>query len=67
MKIDNWIGAIWCGLCVIALLVGLVGGFALAENRYQNAAFERGYAEWVLPEGGRGKTVWGWIDDGGRK
>ena len=29
---------------------------------FQDAAFERGYAEWILPEHGRGKIVWRWVE-----
>lgn len=53
-------------LVILWLLIGLAFGYAGAiyfeRKPLQDAAVERGYAEWVVPEAGRGETVFQWVD-----
>lgn len=53
-------------LMVISLTISFAFGFSASIHfRYeplQAAAVERGYAEWVVPESGRGETVFQWVD-----
>ena len=46
----------------LGLAIGCLLGDSVAEEKYQDAAVERGYAEWVKPEDPRAKPVWGWIE-----
>lgn len=55
---------------VVLLIILFASGFAFGfstvisviHKPLQDAAVERGYAEWVAPEAGRGKTVLQWVD-----
>lgn len=53
-------------LMITTLFVGIAFGFSASIHfRYkplQATAVERGYAEWVVPEAGRGETVFQWVD-----
>lgn len=66
MKIKNeWLSTTWFGSVIVALLFGMLCGMTITERKYRNAAYERGYAEWVVPEGGRDRTVWQWVEPEG--
>ncbi|KKL17547.1 hypothetical protein LCGC14_2484460 [marine sediment metagenome] len=54
--------AVLVALTAVMFFVGLgVGGIG-DERRYQDAAVERGYAEWVPHDNPRKKNVWQWIE-----
>lgn len=61
---DKTLNAIaWLMCCVVVSLLAIVV-LTQADTReeYQDAAVERGYAEWVLLDDTRGKTEWRWIE-----
>lgn len=53
-------------LMVIVFFVGIAFGYSgTLYFRYeplQATAVERGYAEWVVPDAGRGEAVFQWVD-----
>lgn len=52
-------------LIIMGLLFagGVIIGSSVERFSLQNDAVERGYAEWVMPENGRGKTIYRWIEE----
>ncbi len=63
---DKFKGVMACPL-VIGILVACIAmliriGWILSENRFRDAAVERGYAEWVLIDDTRGDTEWRWVE-----
>lgn len=58
------LGAAILGVVIVILI--MIGMLELSERshiRFKDEAVERGYAEWVLPEGGRGNAIWQWVEE----
>ena len=60
--LDWWQISIFVALVVLG---GVLIGSCDRTYKYQNEAVERGYAEWAMPDNGRGRTIWRWIEPEG--
>lgn len=60
--------ATWGGFVftIVALLsagfIGFMLGGIVEQQSWEDQAIDRGYAEWAKPQGGRGETVFQWIE-----
>ena len=70
MDAEDYSGVVVLVVMVVAIMfslglsLGLFAGGTGDERRYQDAAVERGYAEWVPHDNPRKKNVWQWIEPG---
>lgn len=64
-KMDEKLWAV-VALVILSILIGFSFGYTVAVlfecNPLQDAAVERGYAEWAVPTTGRGDTVFQWVE-----
>lgn len=60
-----WNTISWLAFSAVVSVLAILLAHADVRKEYQDAAIERGYAEWVMLENGRGDTEWRWIEPEG--